>query len=429
MTNGVFDCTFQFQRESYTLLVQAARPAGSVPWIDTDIPTGVRGTENSLRGGLMFVIDVPSEQLVGLTNLAAVDEAVRSGGYQGPPLCGAAPWPAFGLGSAPAVILLVDKARVPHFFVLLGEDHQTAHRLALVRSRPHDTPPIPVDLAGLGEKKIGIVGAGSLGARVALMLARMGVRRFLLVDDDVFLPENVCRHPLDWRSVGQHKVDAVAEALDRIAPGMEVKVSRLNLAAQENVTSLNGILKQLGKRDLLLDMTANPAAFNLLAAVAAADQKPLVWAEVFAGGIGGLVARSRPRKGPDPQTMRAAYLAFVEQRPYEGLRPVADYAALDSQGHAWVASDAAVGVIAAHAADLAADALLGREPSAYPHSLYLLGLARAWIFEAPFHTIPIATDHLVGITSASGPTGKWTKETADFLVSLLEADHDGTSSA
>jgi hypothetical protein len=430
-TTGVLDVTFQFQRESYTVLVQAARPVGLPPWADANIPPGILGTAKNYRlaHGLMFVIDLPGDRFAGLTNLTGIDEALRAGGYQGPQLFSGNPWPGFGLDVLPDVILLVDRARVPHFFILFGEENQSADRLALVRSRPHDTPRIPADLAGLAEKKVGIVGVGSLGARVALKLARMGARRFLLVDDDVFLPENVCRHPLDWRSVGQHKVDAVAEALDRIAPGMDIKVSRLNLTAQENTTSLNGILRRLGKRDLLLDMTANPAVFNLLAAVAAANQKPLVWAEVFGGGIGGLVGRSRPRKDPDPQTMRAAYHAFVEQHPYEGLRADVDYSGVDSQGRAWVASDATVGVLASHAADVAADALLGREPSAYPHSLYLVGLARAWVFQAPFHNIPIATDHLAGImppSSGSAP-GKITEETAEFLMSLMGANHDGTS--
>src|SRR5262249_4914620 len=147
------------------------------------------------------------------------------------------------------------------------------------------------------------------------------------------------------------------------------------------------------------------------------------------GGIGGLVARSRPRKDPPPQTVRAAYHTFVEQHPYEGLRPVAEYAGLDDQGHVWVASDAAVGVIASHAANLAADVLLDREPSVYPHSLYLAGLMRAWVFEAPFQTIPIATDHLVGVAPTAEPVGgKLNRDTAEFLMSLLKADQDGDSS-
>ena len=94
-----------------------------------------------------------------------------------------------------------------------------------------------------------------------------------------------------------------------------VDVSRLNLTGQENVASLNSLLKRLGKRDVIIDMTASPNVFNLLTAVAIADKKPLVWAEVFGGGVGGLVARSRPGKDPDPQMMRAALTQYTASQP------------------------------------------------------------------------------------------------------------------
>lgn len=53
--------------------------------------------------------------------------------------------------------------------------------------------------AVLGERKVSLVGCGSLGSKVATMLARAGVGRFLLVDDDLMLPHNLVRHDLDWR--------------------------------------------------------------------------------------------------------------------------------------------------------------------------------------------------------------------------------------
>jgi hypothetical protein len=33
--------------------------------------------------------------------------------------------------------------------------------------------------------------------------------------------------------------------------------------------------------------------------------------------------------------------------------------------------------------------VLGAKPSDFPHSIYLIGLKRSWIFSEPFHTIPI----------------------------------------
>jgi len=135
-------------------------------------------------------------------------------------------------------------------------------------------------------------------------LARTGVVEFCLVDENIFLPENICRHVLDWRNVGEHKVDALAEMLSFVAADIEVEVCHLNLTGQESTASLSGVLDRLGRCNLVVDATAVPQVFNLLAAVATTYERPLVWVEVYAGGIGGLVARSRPGLDPDPFTMR-----------------------------------------------------------------------------------------------------------------------------
>jgi hypothetical protein len=43
---------------------------------------------------------------------------------------------------------------------------------------------IPSEFERLRDKKIGIVGLGSVGSKVAVSLARSGVRNFILIDDD-----------------------------------------------------------------------------------------------------------------------------------------------------------------------------------------------------------------------------------------------------
>jgi len=73
---------------------------------------------------------------------------------------------------------------------------------------------------------------------------------------------------------------------------------------------------------------------------------------------------------------------------------VQNYAAEDMNGNVMSATDADVSILAYHSTRLAIDTLLGSEPSSFPYSMYLIGLERSWVFEAPFHTIPIETDHL-----------------------------------
>jgi hypothetical protein len=154
------------------------------------------------------------------------------------------------------------------------------------------------------------------------------------------------------------------------------------------------VLDRLGRCDLIVDATAVPEVFNLIAAVCTTYERPIVWAEVYAGGIGGLVARSRPGLDPDPFTMRAAYNHFASGTPAPDLSAVQNYAAEDLNGMVVSASDADVSILAYHSTRLVIDTLPGSEPSSFPYSMYLIGLARSWIFKAPFHTIPIDADHL-----------------------------------
>lgn len=67
-----------------------------------------------------------------------------------------------------------------------------------------------------------LAGLGSLGSEVAHLLAHEGVRRFVLIDGDVLLPENVARHRADLSDAGRAKVEAVRIAIHRVVPSAEV---------------------------------------------------------------------------------------------------------------------------------------------------------------------------------------------------------------
>jgi hypothetical protein len=62
--------------------------------------------------------------------------------------------------------------------------------------------------------------------------------------------------------------------------------------------------------------------------------------------------------------------------------------------------------------------------SAYPHSLYLIGLATWWVFAAPFHTIPIATDHHRRADPAATPDEAVVAESLAFVEALLTEQAD-----
>jgi molybdopterin/thiamine biosynthesis adenylyltransferase len=76
-----------------------------------------------------------------------------------------------------------------------------------------------------------LIGCGSVGSLVALELAKAGVGRFLLIDNDIFGYHNICRHQCGIYDVGKYKTDAVKERILQINPS--AKVVTQNMMVQE----------------------------------------------------------------------------------------------------------------------------------------------------------------------------------------------------
>lgn len=247
---------------------------------------------------------------------------------------------------------------------------------------------LPAGYETLAGKKAAIIGCGSAGSKIAASLARDGVGAFLLIDDDLFLRDNLVRNDLDWRNVGGHKVDGVSRRIRAVNPSATVEVRRIRLTGQESAASAASALDQVAACDLIVDATAEPNAFNLLASVSMTAKKPMVWFEVFAGGIGGMVARYLPGIDETPQVMRNAYNNWCRSQAVSWIGAAAgDYAVQVGDGPVLIADDADVSVIAAHGARMATDALIAG--SGFPHSMYVVSLRAGWIFDEPFEAYPI----------------------------------------
>jgi hypothetical protein len=282
------------------------------------------------------------------------------------------------------------------------------------------------EMDGLHEKSVSITGNGSLGSKIASILARHGIRNFVLVDDDVFLPENLVRNELDWRDVGQHKAEAVADRIALIQPGAQVKAFRRSLGGQEASSDVEAVISAVAATDLLIDATADPSSFNYLCAVQEFAKKPLLWGEVFGGGFGGLIARSRPEIDPDASTIRNRILAWCVEHGrslapapgrYEGAGKIPE-----------IAGDAEVSVIAGQLALMAIDTLIPRSPSAYPYAAYLIGFRAEWIFEAPFDTRPIDVGEPKQQTTTSSTDEERQAEVLKLLELLGIKNDEATSS-
>ena len=245
----------------------------------------------------------------------------------------------------------------------------------------------------LAKKKVGVVGLGSLGSRIATSLARAGVGRFELVDGDILHLGNLERHDADWRDVGRHKSELMAHRLRLIHPRVKANSWQTALGAQVSSEEAGSVRSALAACDLLVDATANPDVFNDLAFIAMQSNRSLVWGAVFAGALGGEIARSRAEKDPSPHAIRQAMTQFYEatDQPLP-LAAGQGYDGSISQDEPLIATDADTAVFAAHMAAFAIDALTGGEPSIYQAPAYLIGLKRGWIFVGPFDTRPLQVD-------------------------------------
>ncbi|OAS21391.1 ThiF family adenylyltransferase [Paenibacillus oryzisoli] len=317
-------------------------------------------------------------------------------------------------------VILIDQQAGMHLYYF-SDDELRDLAILMDDSKNKRTPEF---CQRLSEKRIAIVGLGSVGSKVAESLCRMGAGKFYLVDEDLFLVGNLERHSLDWRNVGFHKVDAIAQKLRYISPTVAVETTSINLTGQESNAAVNGALVKISTCDVIVDATANGQVFNLLASISAASKKPLIWTEVYAGGIGGLVARSRPGRDPNPQAMRQAYHQYTVDAPDFNPSIPAPYTIENSDGEVYIASDADVSVIASHLTRLVVDTAVHSDKSMFPYSMYLIGLSEGWIFSQPFDTRPIQTDHLLQDEEPSVVDAKLQSENVSFLMKLLEEKDD-----
>ena len=73
------------------------------------------------------------------------------------------------------------------------------------------------------------IGCGSVGSLAALELAKAGVGRFMLTDNDIFGYHNICRHQCGIYDVGRYKTEALRDRILQINPYAEVKTFNMQI--------------------------------------------------------------------------------------------------------------------------------------------------------------------------------------------------------
>lgn len=135
---------------------------------------------------------------------------------------------------------------------------------------------------------VGIAGAGGLGSNCAAMFVRSGFRRLVIADNDRVEASNLNRQFYFMDQVGRPKVEALAENLLRIRPGLELRLEAVRVSA-ENAA------------DIFADCTVVVEAFDLaetkgmLASALLPLGKKVVCASGLAGWGGGDLIRTEKR--------------------------------------------------------------------------------------------------------------------------------------
>ncbi|MFC8684418.1 HesA/MoeB/ThiF family protein [Brevibacillus porteri] len=136
--------------------------------------------------------------------------------------------------------------------------------------------------AKLRNARVTVVGAGGVGGITLIQLARMGVGKLHVIDQDSFEESNLNRQMLSFVSkINAPKAEVAKEILHDINPELEVKVTR-EFVTEENAYDL------LGDTDVIVDATDNLVARVIIHRTAADLGIPSIWIAVtppFRGGV------------------------------------------------------------------------------------------------------------------------------------------------
>ena len=131
----------------------------------------------------------------------------------------------------------------------------------------------------LFHSKVAVVGSGGLGGYVLEQLARLGVGRLTIIDDDVFEEHNLNRQLFATPSnLGRAKVEVAAERISEINPAVSLSPVKKSFCADNGFDLLQGA-------DCVVDAVDNVTARLEMAKVCQQLNIPLVHAAI-AGWFG-----------------------------------------------------------------------------------------------------------------------------------------------
>jgi hypothetical protein len=149
-------------------------------------------------------------------------------------------------------------------------------------------------------KHVGIVGLGALGSTVALELARNGVGKLTFVDFDFVDPSTVRRWALGTSAFGKNKAYALKDFLAVEYPWTDYVPINMKLGETSEAggsDQFDDISSLISSLDVVIDLSTEDAANQLLSDLAQLHGKSYVCASATPGAWGGLIFQWRPDRG------------------------------------------------------------------------------------------------------------------------------------
>lgn len=199
-----------------------------------------------------------------------------------------------------ALLLITHEPDMPQEWLAAGVAEYAGWHVTSERAVPIDLAIEPIEfgierldpqwpVTSLLEKRVGVVGVGSIGGVLADALAAYGVGTLDLIDPDRFLWHNQIRHVLGLESVGRKKVDAVVEHLNHRWPATKVNPHPVNVVTRAH--EMRALFPEL---DAVVCAADGIAARRVVSHLASRAGIPAILACVLEDGAIGEVLRLRP---------------------------------------------------------------------------------------------------------------------------------------